>query len=136
MMLREIIVVTQCDNTRINTTRLLHVIFPPSCSRSRTEAVGLPDMSLNFPRTFIGLVYSQFEILKIKLEKVNCNCLLFLGAYKFNVCYGPFQKKLPYRFDQATQLLLTKHHGLRTCIPGLEGSSAAGNTNSAGRWIC
>jgi hypothetical protein len=41
--------------------------------------------------TFTGLICSQFELLKIKLEK-HYNFLLFLEACKFNVCYWPFSK--------------------------------------------
>jgi hypothetical protein len=47
-------------------------------------------------------------------EKPSYKFLLFLRAYKFNVCYGP-------RLPKPTQLLLRRHHGLHTCIPSLEG---------------
>jgi hypothetical protein len=70
-------------------------MFPLSCARGRAEAVALPRTSLSIPRNFIGLVYSEFELIKIKLEKSNCNLLLFLGDYKFNVCYKTFRKSLP-----------------------------------------
>jgi hypothetical protein len=40
-------------------------------------AVALPRTSPSLPRTFIGLVYSQFELIKIKLQKVNYTFLLF-----------------------------------------------------------
>jgi hypothetical protein len=44
--------------------------------------------------------------------------LLLLGAYKLNVCYGPFWKIAP-----TPELPLRRHNGLLTCIPGLEGTS-------------
>jgi hypothetical protein len=37
-------------------------------------------------------VYSQFELIKMIIGKVNNNFLLFWGTYKFNVCYGYFRK--------------------------------------------
>jgi hypothetical protein len=59
---------------------------------SRAAAVALPRTSLSLPSRFIGLVYSKFKLIKIKLKKVNYNVLLFLGAYKYNACYGPLPK--------------------------------------------
>jgi hypothetical protein len=56
-------------------------------ARGRAAAVALLRTSLSVPRTFIRLVYSQFELINIKLKKVNYNFLLFLGAYKCNVYY-------------------------------------------------
>jgi hypothetical protein len=38
-------------------------------------AVALPCTSLSLPRTFICLVYSQFKLIKIKIEKVNYSFL-------------------------------------------------------------
>jgi hypothetical protein len=45
-------------------------MFPLSCvrERGRAAAVGLQRTSLSLPRTFIGLVYSQFELIQIKLK--------------------------------------------------------------------
>jgi hypothetical protein len=37
--------------------------------RGRATAVALPRTSLSLLRTFIGLVHSQFELIKIKIEK-------------------------------------------------------------------
>jgi hypothetical protein len=70
-------------------------------------------------------VYSQYELIKIKLKKLNYTLLLFVAAYKFNVCYGPFSKTAapPPALPKPTQLLLRRHNDLRTCIPGLEGTS-------------
>jgi hypothetical protein len=48
--------------------------------------------------------------------------LLFLWAYTFNDCYGPFFENRcspPPGLPKLTQMLLRRHHGLRTCIPGL-----------------
>lgn len=49
---------------------------------------------------------------------------VLFGAYKFNVCYRYSSKiTAPWpQVAQANQLLLRRHHGLHTCIPGLEGT--------------
>jgi hypothetical protein len=77
------------------------------------------------PQSFIGLACSQFELIKIKFRIENYTFLLFLGAYKLNVCCGTFSKiaasPLP-RLPKPTQLPLRRHHGLRTCIPSIEGT--------------
>jgi hypothetical protein len=56
------------------------------------------------------------------MEKVNYN-LLFLGADKFHVSYGPFLKTaaLPPMLPKPTPMVLRRHHNLRTCILGLDG---------------
>jgi hypothetical protein len=64
----------------------------PSTLRARPAAVALPSTSVSPPGTFIGLVFSQLELVKIKSNKVNHNFLLLLETYKFYVCYGPFPK--------------------------------------------
>jgi hypothetical protein len=45
----------------------------PSKLRAHSPAANivLPRTSLSLPRTCIGLVYSQFELIKIQLKKVN-----------------------------------------------------------------
>jgi hypothetical protein len=48
-------------------------------------------------------VYSQFELIKLKLKKVNWNFVLFLGAYEINVCCGPFSKIAPPPPPRVTQ---------------------------------
>jgi hypothetical protein len=60
----------------------------PSKLRGRAAAVALPRKSLSLPRTFHALVHSRFKLIKVKLEKLNYNFLLFLGAYTFNICYN------------------------------------------------
>jgi hypothetical protein len=40
--------------------------FSAALGRGRAAAVALPRTSLNLPPTFIGLVYSQFELIEIK----------------------------------------------------------------------
>jgi hypothetical protein len=66
----------------------------------------------SFVLTFIGVIYSQFEL-------INKNCkrklyfLLLLGTYKFNVHYGPFSKIadiLP-RGAQTNPFFLNLHSG-------------------------
>jgi hypothetical protein len=52
--------------------QLSGTIFLLSCVRmrqGRAAAIALPRRSLSLPRTFIGLVYSKFELMKIKLKK-------------------------------------------------------------------
>jgi hypothetical protein len=74
--------------------------------RGRAPAVAHPRTSLSVPRTFIGLVYSQFELIKVQLRKVNYTFCYFLGAYK---CYGPFLKiAAPLRVAQANPIAAQK----------------------------
>lgn len=77
--------------------------------------------------TVIGsLVYSQFELLKIKLKNVNC---YFLGAYKLDVCYGlSLNAVLPALawMLKPTQLPLRIYHGLGAHLhPWLRGNTAS-----------
>jgi hypothetical protein len=63
--------------------------------RDRPAAVAVPCTSISIPRTFIGLVCNQFELIQIRLKKVNYIFIytrIYLGYYKFSVCYGPFLK--------------------------------------------
>jgi hypothetical protein len=82
-------------------------MFPLRCARAAAH--------------FIGLVYSQFEFIKIKLKKVNYD---FSGGGDFiNVMFvkDRFRKSLPSPhpgFPSQPR----RHHGLRTWIPGLEGT--------------
>jgi hypothetical protein len=73
--------------------------------------------------------------MKTKLKKVNCNFLLFLEAYKFNVYHVPFSKMvaLPPWLSKPNQLLLTRRHGLRTCTPDLEGTLPQSTTEISSR---
>jgi hypothetical protein len=66
--------------------------------------------------TMMMMMMIRFELIKIKLKKRKQFFLLFLGAYKFRVM-DLFRKSLL----KPTQLLLGRHHGSLTCIPGLEG---------------
>jgi hypothetical protein len=50
----------------------------PSKLRARpSSGCRIPAHESQFPRTVIGLVYSQFDLIKIILKKVNYNFLLF-----------------------------------------------------------
>jgi hypothetical protein len=51
--------------------------------------------SASLPRTFIGLAYSQFGLLKIKQKKVNYNFFYFLELINFMPVKDYFQKLLP-----------------------------------------
>jgi hypothetical protein len=92
--------------------------------RDRAAGVAFPRTSFSLQRTFICLVYSKFKLIKIKLKKVKYNFLLFLGTYKFNASYGTFSKIAAPSpgLPDPTQLLLRRYHGLRACIPGLQGT--------------
>jgi hypothetical protein len=49
--------------------------------------------------------------------------MLFLGSYKFDVCFGPFSKiDAPTRLPMPTKLPLQRHHSLCAYISGLEGT--------------
>jgi hypothetical protein len=74
------------ERTEANQERW-EAVLPLSCERARPCSG-----CLSLPRKFIDLVYSQFELTKIKLQKVNYFFLLFLGVPKFNVSCGPLSK--------------------------------------------
>jgi hypothetical protein len=68
-------------------------------SHSRAQSLGVL-------RTFIGLICSQFELIKIKFP--NYNCLLFLGAYKFYVMENFSKIVPPFRVAQANPVAAQK----------------------------
>jgi hypothetical protein len=77
--------------------------------RGGAAAVALPCTSLTVMHIFIGSVYSLFELIGNKTEKISYNSLLFMAAYRFNVCYGFFLKRsLLLRLCKPTQLLLRR----------------------------
>jgi hypothetical protein len=47
---------------------------------ARAAAVSLPRTSLGIARAFIALLYSQFELIKIIIEKVNYSFFLILRS--------------------------------------------------------
>jgi hypothetical protein len=95
--------------TSIRVLCFMPAMFLLSCALTRPRSgCRTPAHESQTPCTFIASVHSQFELINMKLKKVNQNCLLFLGAYKFNVCYGPFSKiAAPFRLGlpKPTQLL-------------------------------
>jgi hypothetical protein len=59
-------------------------------SKLRAAAVVFPRTRLSPTHFYFVSIYSQFELIKIKLKNVNCTFVLFLGAYKCIVCHGTF----------------------------------------------
>jgi hypothetical protein len=83
---------------RIKRSRTLINVPSKLRVRFRAAAVILPHTSPSILRSFFfffALVCSQFELIKIKMAKVNYNFLLFLRAYNFCVCYGFFKNRFP-----------------------------------------
>jgi hypothetical protein len=58
----------------MNVPSMLRAHARPRCSYPR------PVHESQSSHTFIGLVYSQFELVKIKLKKVNYNFFFILGS--------------------------------------------------------
>lgn len=73
-----------------------------ACAAAQSCRISHTNLSL--PRTFIGLVYSQFELINIKL-KSKVKFLLFMGTHKYNVCYGAFSKIAAPRIPEPSELL-------------------------------
>lgn len=48
-------------------------------AHGRAASAGLPRTSPNLPRTFVGLIYSIFEFIKIK-NKLNYNFFVIFGS--------------------------------------------------------
>lgn len=72
--------------------QLWEAIYKKANRKISAVAVALPHTSFSLLHIFIGLAYSQLRLIKMKLKKVDYKFLLFLGGYKFNVCYGPLSK--------------------------------------------
>jgi hypothetical protein len=69
-------------------------------------------------------VYSRFELIKIKLKKkLIYNFLLFLGARKFNICYGRFYKIAAPRVAQANRTAAQKTSWLAHLRSQLRGTA-------------
>jgi hypothetical protein len=88
----------------------------------RVAAVALPSKSLSVLHSFIGLVYSQFELVKMEFKKVKYNFCYFGELINLMSVMDLLQKLLtPPGLPKQIQLLLRRHHALHTCIPGLQG---------------
>jgi hypothetical protein len=53
-------------------------MLPLSCARARPRSCCCtPAHESQYPAHFFGLVYSQFELIKIKMVKLNYNFFIF-----------------------------------------------------------
>jgi hypothetical protein len=69
------------------------------------------------------LVYSQFELIQIKLKKKNrLQFSVVLGNLQNLMLWTFFENRCPPWWPTPTQLPPRRHNGLRTSIPGLEGA--------------
>jgi hypothetical protein len=93
---------------------VLYAMYSLSCARTRCHAaaVALPRTRLSFTRTFIALVYSQFE-LKSKLQ-----FFIIIGELINLIPVTELFRKSrpPPELPKPTNLMVRRHHGLRTCV--------------------